>query len=372
MTCHLPPSVVCSFCAVGTWAGFDPHALPGPPRLRRHGQITEFQPRPGGGRRGRGRTLPDARDWAPRPRRPRVLQCSDGQPCWIPVTPHSHLLPSPRRFAKYWNAQFCSWLHSHFAASHYKTRTGWTQWMKELQSRKRRWNDQRKVLKMSAQTLCWTHFYFAHWNTEADFSVASFGNQSWKWWRQPMWVDSRLEFSPCCAPRMEPKAKVRFGVGGMMERSGHGRQRWLWGRGGWGQRLVKPSAVREQTDGASECNAEVYCTLCAKVHTNSLTLPEAPCNAIRRKLLFLLQWCLCCWCCASCWSWEGFRVGAPLVRGCRCSQISLRCKCQLMRVASLIYFKMNLCVCVSVCLTALIWSRICETLCIMYWLWLRG
>ena len=52
---------------------------------------------------------------------------------------------------------------------------------------------------------------------------------------------------------------------------------------------MKPSAVREQTDGASECNAEVYWTLCAKGHGNSLTLPEAPANAGRHKLLFLLQ-----------------------------------------------------------------------------------
>lgn len=41
---------------------------------------------------------------------------------------------------------------------------------------------------------------------------------------------------------------------------------------------MKPSAAREQTDGASECNAEVYCTLCVEVHTDSLTLPEAPCK----------------------------------------------------------------------------------------------
>jgi len=79
-------SAVCGVGAAGARAGFDSHAVPGPPQLRHHGQLPEFKPRRGGGRAGWGRPRPDPWDWTPRPPRPLLLQPRHGQPRRLPVT----------------------------------------------------------------------------------------------------------------------------------------------------------------------------------------------------------------------------------------------------------------------------------------------
>lgn len=90
MCIDLLPSAFCGICVAGARAGFDSDALPSPPQLWRHGQLSEFKPWASGGRRRRGGTHPDPWDWAPRPTRPLLLHHAHGQLHGLPVTPNLH------------------------------------------------------------------------------------------------------------------------------------------------------------------------------------------------------------------------------------------------------------------------------------------
>lgn len=104
---------------------------------------------------------------------------------------------------------------------------------------------------------------------------------------------------PCSATWRWVEVKVPMRVGGvsrlapadwrLMSGLGTGDIWFLgsraWGGWGWGQLVVKPSAVREQTDGRrAKCNSEMYCKICT-LHrgTSSLTVPEACCNYYHLK-----------------------------------------------------------------------------------------
>lgn len=117
---------------------------------------------------------------------------------------------------------------------------------------------------------------------------------------------------PCCAIWTWAKVKVPIRVGGVSRLApadwqcglGTGDIWFLGGRArggwGWGQRVVKPSAVREQTDGGP--NVTQRCTV-IYVHslqggTSSLTVPEACCNYYQFKVaifatVFLVSLILC-------------------------------------------------------------------------------
>lgn len=95
--------------------------------------------------------------------------------------------------------------------------------------------------------------------------------------------------------------------GRLTGRCGHGWDAVSFGGGarggwGWGQRLVKPSAASEKTDGAPECNAELCCGLSPEGGRSSSTVPGACCcNYISWRSLFLLLYFWSHWWCALGW-----------------------------------------------------------------------
>lgn len=105
---------------------------------------------------------------------------------------------------------------------------------------------------------------------------------------------------------------------------------------------MKPSAVRAQTDGASECKAEECCPLPRCTPTVGLYLKPPVMLAVGSCYFYYSHFgvvgvVLRAGVGAD--SWWGGDGGAILVQGFECSQIiSLCCKCNLMQVALLTYF----------------------------------
>ena len=115
---------------------------------------------------------------------------------------------------------------------------------------------------------------------------------------------------PCCATWTWVEVKVPIRVGGVSRLApadwqsglGTGDIWFLSGgaRGGWGQLVVKPSAVREQTDGGP--NVTQRCTV---IYVHSLRRhKQRDCTwsfvvtIVNLRLLFLLQYFWCNWYCA--------------------------------------------------------------------------
>uniref|UniRef100_A0A8D3E9F4 Transmembrane protein 63C n=1 Tax=Scophthalmus maximus TaxID=52904 RepID=A0A8D3E9F4_SCOMX len=114
----LSPQVLSCHC----FSGFDSDALPGPPQLRRHGQLPGFKPQPG-------------------PSRPLLLQPAHGQPCGLPVKPTPPQADFHVSFA--WGTQIAKCCDaaflpltsvSNFAASHPEIRLGLLGMMLELEN----------------------------------------------------------------------------------------------------------------------------------------------------------------------------------------------------------------------------------------------